>query len=300
MNIQRFHPDQDRNVETIAQILDVRRRLPSEITPLFVFDAGHNSAIIATGLVGSKVDTLTRVRHDRVFRRDVPPPVPGGPRPIGRPRKHGEALRCADLDKLPKPDRKLVTKDARSGATIVVSDWGGVHPQPSSQQPIVSGHLIVVQRISPEQDDGTQHRNMPALRLFWVGDGVPDLDLDWQAYYHRFDIEHTFRFCKHTLGWTVPSLETPEQAERWTDVVTAAYTQLRLGRGLVSDARLPWQRPADPDHLTPGRVRRGFSRVAHQLIVPTTALKLVKPGIGWEVGRKRQRKQKFLVVRKGS
>src|SRR5665811_2257288 len=45
--------------------------------------------------------------------------------------------------------------------------------------------------------------------------------------------EHTFRFVKSTLGWTTPALQTPDQADRWTWLVVAAYTQLRLARGLV-------------------------------------------------------------------
>jgi len=64
---------------------------------------------------------------------------------------------------------------------------------------------------------------------------------------------------KNTLGWTTPSLSTPEQADRWTSLVLAAYTQLRLARGLVDDMCLPWERPRDPVLLTPARARRGCS-----------------------------------------
>ena len=57
-----------------------------------------------------------------------------------------------------------------------------------------------------------------------------DLDLAWRAYIRRFDLEHTVRFCKQTLGWTTPRPRHPEQADRWTWLVLAAYTQLRLAR----------------------------------------------------------------------
>src|SRR5215218_7805311 len=43
-------------------------------------------------------------------------------------------------------------------------------------------------------------------------------------------IEHTIRFWKQTLHWTLPRPRTPEQADRWTWLVLAAYTQLRLAR----------------------------------------------------------------------
>ncbi len=92
--------------------------------------------------------------------------------------------------------------------------------------------------------------------------GQPDLDLCWRAYIRRFDIEHTIRFSKNTLGWTTPSLRHPEQADRWTIVTLAALTQLRLARPVVADRRMPWERPRDQGRLTPTRVRRGFGAYA--------------------------------------
>ena len=40
------------------------------------------------------------------------------------------------------------------------------------------------------------------------------------------------RFLKQTLGWTIPRVRHPEQADRWTWLVLAAFTQLRLARAL--------------------------------------------------------------------
>ena len=74
----------------------------------------------------------------------------------------------------------------------------------------------------------------------------------------RFDLEHAFRFVKQTLGWTTPRVRHPEQADRWTWVMVAAYTQLRLARVCVADQRLPWERPLPAGALTPYRVRRAF------------------------------------------
>ena len=80
----------------------------------------------------------------------------------------------------------------------------------------------------------------------------------WQAFLRRFDIEHTFRMLKQTLGWTSPKLRDPHAADRWTWLVLAAYTQLRLARTAASDLRRPWERPAPPERLSPARVRRAF------------------------------------------
>ena len=49
-----------------------------------------------------------------------------------------------------------------------------------------------------------------------AGPGTPDLEVLWRADMRRFDLEHTIRFGKQTLGWTTPRVRHPEQAERWT------------------------------------------------------------------------------------
>jgi hypothetical protein len=50
------------------------------------------------------------------------------------------------------------------------------------------------------------------------------------GYIRRFDLEHTVRFAKQTLGWTTPRPCHPEQAARWTWLVLTCYAQLRLAR----------------------------------------------------------------------
>ncbi len=93
--------------------------------------------------------------------------------------------------------------------------------------PIVRGSVI---RVEVEHLPKPTARAKKTLWLWWSGSDQPDLDRCWQAYLRRFDIEHTFRFAKNTLGWTTPSLCTPEQADRWTELVVAALSQLRLAR----------------------------------------------------------------------
>jgi hypothetical protein len=111
------------------------------------------------------------------------------------------------------------------------------------------------------------------LWLWWAGPGTCDLDLAWRAYIRRFDLEHTVRFCKQTLGWTTPRPRHPEQADRWTWLVLAGYTQLRLARQVAADVRLPWERPRPRPRLSPYRVRRGFPQLLVRLDSPAAAPK---------------------------
>lgn len=54
----------------------------------------------------------------------------------------------------------------------------------------------------------------------WVSKPVPgsvtEVDHWWSMFMRRFDLEHTFRFVKQTLGWTRARLRDPESADRWT------------------------------------------------------------------------------------
>jgi hypothetical protein len=58
--------------------------------------------------------------------------------------------------------------------------------------------LVEVARLPRES------RKPKKLWLWWHGEGEADLDLLWRAYVRRFDLEHTIRFLKQTLGWTTP------------------------------------------------------------------------------------------------
>jgi hypothetical protein len=92
----------------------------------------------------------------------------------------------------------------------------------------------------------------------------------------------------------------PEQADRWTWLVIAAYTQLRLARQLVDDLRLPWERRSDPKKLTPVRVRRGFRRLRATLGTPAHPPKSTTPGPGRPKGTRRPPRTRYPAVKKAA
>ena len=108
----------------------------------------------------------------------------------------------------------------------------------------------------------------------------------WQTYLRRFDLEHTFRLFKQTLGWTRPKLRQPQAADRWTWIIIVAYTQLRLARPLAADLRRPWEKPLPANRLTPTRVRRGFRNIRRITTHPASAPKPSRPGPGRPPGVK--------------
>ena len=123
--------------------------------------------------------------------------------------------------------------------------------------------------------------------LCWAGLDTPDSDLCWRSHIRGFDLEHTFRFCKQTLGWTTPRVRTPERADRWTWLILAAHTQLRPARPLTADTRLPWERrlPAAAMsgpaviHTATERMRTPTSPTTEMTVSMTDQLLIVSPTV---------------------
>ena len=182
---------------------------------------------------------------------------------IGRPRRHGPKFACKDERTWWAPSAEHAEAHRQYGR-VRVRAWAGVHARCSIARPAATAaHLA-----HPARHAGAGGGRAPAAQTrlpqrLWLwrrGPGEPDLAVVWRAYVHRFDLEHTFRFCKQTLNWTTPRVQHPGQADRWTWLVLLAYTQLRLARRIAADQRLPWEAPQRPRRtaLTPARVRQGF------------------------------------------
>ena len=302
LDVRRIHPSEDTGRVTATQVTALVGRLGADgVVPLFVFDAGYDPIALSVDLADVRAEVLVRIRSDRIFWTD-PAARPAGTR--GRPRRHGERFACADASSWPAPDAALTTSDARYGR-VEVQAWSGLHPRLARRgrwagadaPPIVAGTVI---RVAVEHLPKATARALKTLWLWWSGPGTPDPDVCWRAYIHRFDIEHTLRFVKHTLGWTTPRVRLPEQADRWTWLVVAAYTQLRLARGLVADCRLPWEPPRDPARLTPTRVRRGFRRLVQILGTPARAPKPTKAGPGRPKGSRRGPAPRYPAIMKAA
>jgi hypothetical protein len=305
LDAMRITPKMDATDATVTQVRRLVDLLPADqAVPMFVLDAGYDPIAIGHGLADSRAQVLVRIRNDRVFYTD-PPSRPNRPAGTGgRPPRHGHRFKLSEAKTAPKPGAELRTHDPRYG-TVRVRAWHHLHPRLSGRgrwgndqaPPIVRGTVI---RVDVEHLPKRDTRAKKTLWLWWSGPGEPDLELCFRAYLHRFDLEHTYRFAKNTLGWTAPSPCTPAQADRWTWLIIAAYTQLRLARGLVDDMRLPWERPCHPAKLTPTRVRRGFRRLGATIGTPASPPKSDTPGPGRPKGTRQPPRTRYPVVRKAA
>jgi hypothetical protein len=298
LDAQRLAPGDDAATVTATQLrrivtdlISAGRWQPGDPDVLIVADAGYDGPRLSFLLADLPVAVLVRMRSDRVLRRPTPPHTPGT---LGRPRRHGDEFVFGEPATWGEPDVTTHT-DTRLYGAATVRAWDRLHPRlthrtawlaHTGKLPILEGTLIRLE--VARLPSGA----IPKPVWLWysrINQTVSDVDQLWQAFLRRFDIEHTFRLFKQTLGWTAPKLRTPEAADRWTWLILAAYTQLRLARRLAVDLRRPWEKPAQPDRLTPARVRRGFRHLRQQAGCPARAPKPSQPGPGRQAGGRNQR-----------
>jgi hypothetical protein len=270
-----------------------------------VCDAGYDVTRLAWLLADLPVVLCGRLRSDRVFRFPVPPRPAGAD---GRPPRHGPEFRLADPASWPEPAVATSTDTSRYGRAVATA-WDRLHPRLTrraaweghpGELPILEGTLL---RLAVDRLPGDRHPKPLWLWCSAIGATPADVDRWWQAFLRRFDLEHTFRLCKQTLGWTAPRLRSPAAADRWTWLILAAHTQLRLARNLAVDLRRPWERPTRPDRLTPARVRRGFRNIRPKTVQPASAPKPSRPGPGRPAGspnRRRAIHQPVGKIKEGS
>jgi Transposase DDE domain len=290
LDVRRVAPTDDAHTTAAAQIREVLGRLPPDgPLPLCVFDAGYDPETLARDLGDldrRRVAVLVRLRSGRCFYAD-----PTRQPRTGRPRRHGRKFACDDPARWWAPTAEHREQHAQYGR-VRVRAWAGVHAKTQNHpargsrrtRPILRGALVLV-----EVERLPRQTRLPKqLWLWWRGPAAPDPAVLWRAYVHRFDLEHTYRFCKQTLNWTTPRVRHPEQADRWTWLVLLAYTQLRLARRAIEERRLPWERPQRPDRraLTPARVRQAFPQLLAALDTPADAPKPCGRSPGRPPGRR--------------
>lgn len=135
-------------------------------------------------------------------------------------------------------DRLVAAGHWRSGdpEILVVADAGIAWAGHDGVLPVIEGTVIRLE--AQRLPSGA----IPKPVWLWhsrIGLDDAEVDLAWQAFLRRFDIQHTFRMLKQTLGWTTPKLRAPEAADRWTWLLPTACTQLRLAPDITADLRRP-------------------------------------------------------------
>lgn len=281
----RITPEMDAITTGIAQIKYVRQqRADQDGVDVFVGDGGYGNHHFLGGLADVDCAILVRLRADRVLFGE-----PGAYGGRGRPRKHGERFAFKEPDTW-WPSNVAVTLETEDWGRVRLRRWNNLHAkQDASVVFSVICCEVHLEREKPPKPLWLAYRP-PPIRDF-------DLVTIWRWFPRRWPIEPSIRFRKENLYWDKPRLQQVERCDRWTALVEIAYWQVWLGRALVADHPLPWQKPLA--ELTPGRVLQGFDRLFAQISTPTRDPKTRGKSPGWPPGRRRTRPERYKVVKRG-
>jgi hypothetical protein len=227
---------------------------------------------------------LGRLKSNRCFYQVAPPPT--GKK--GAPRKDGDKLQPNDPATHGKPDGTWSGTDDK-GRPVEVTWWKRLHVKAACWLEVTVLRVVRPHARNCERD--------PHVSWFvWIGEQEVDLAQIALGYVLRFGQEHGYRFDKQALLWEKPRLRTPEQFERWTQIVAIVHNHLVLARHLVEPELRPWE--SKRRQPTPQHVRRGMHKLLARLGTPARAPQPRGKSKGRCIGARARKAERFAVIRK--
>lgn len=268
-----------------AQLCEVLACL-RHLRVLLVLDRAYSNAPWLVSTQHLPLDQLIRARQNQVLYRPARArPARPGP---GRPALDGPRFKGSEESTHGTPDGDWQGLDAR-GQPVQVTAWRNLHLAEARHIP------ITVIRVIRPRARGTK-RDPRVCWFWWLGGALPPLAEIPQLYGRRFGQEHGYRFLKQDLLWAAPRVRSPEQFERWTDLVSLVHNQLFLAQPFVEERRRPWERNGRP--ATPRQVRRAMGQIIAQLGTPARSPQRRGKSPGRASGATVKRAPRQPVIRK--
>ncbi|HVB24528.1 MAG TPA: transposase [Ktedonobacteraceae bacterium] len=265
------------------QLSAVACQVPKETIALL--DRGYDSAWLWCKLSTLPIKgSLIRLKSNRCFYRPAPPPT--GKR--GAPRKRGDKLQPHDPTTHTAPSGQWQGQD-HAGKLVQVVWW--------QQMTLKDADWLPLTVIRVDRPQAAKTKRDPRSSWFvWIGDQQAAIAVVALCYIHRFSHEHDYRFDKQSLLWEDVRVRTPEQFERWSQLVAITHNLLVLSRDLVEPSLRPWEnRHREP---TLQQVRRGMSKLLSELGTPARPPQPRGKSPGRAKGVKIGKAERFPVVRK--
>jgi DDE superfamily endonuclease len=277
---QRVKSDTTAIQVAVEQLRQVATQVPAR--SVVVLDRGYDASWLWCQLSGLGVGVLGRLKQKRRFYR--PAPLPSGKR--GAPYKDGALLQIGNTATYGTPDGQASRKDGK-GRSVEISWWRNVHVKDARWLSLTVIRVVRPQASNTKRDPRTSW-------LVWLGDEQEDVAEIALGYALRFGQEHGYRFDKQGLLWDEPRLRTPEQFERWSQIVAIAHNHLLLARDLVEIQLRPWESKRRP--ITLQQVRSGMNQLLQQLGTPARPSKPRGKSKGRSIGTKVRKATRFPVV----
>lgn len=252
--------------------------------------------------------TIARVRSNRTFYYQYVPAA-GERQSPGHPTWYGEPFSLADPQTWSAPDETLtVWETSRRGQRyrVAIQAWHNLLMRGQREPEPLPMHRYPFTLVRLVRYDVQGHRACQRpLWLLVMGQRRQELTLPHvhEAYAHRFDQEHFFRFGKQKL--LLAAFQTPEVAreETWWQLVHIAYAQLWMARHVVQLLPRPWERnlpTVQQRLLSPTGVQRDFGRIMRQLGTPAQPPKRRGISPGRRPGTRLPKRPRQKVVVKGA
>jgi hypothetical protein len=190
--------------QAVQQLSSVSSHLPSRA--LSLWDSEYGCAPFVNQTAELPVDKLMRLRSNLCLW-GVPDTYEGR----GRPKVHGDKFKFNDPMTWSSPVQQVEMDDPKLGK-VRVQVWHNLHFRLSPAHPM---SILLVERLTL---DGCARVSKP-MWLAFVGLSMPTIAEVWRLYLQRFAIDHWYRFAKNRRPWTVPALSTPDQCDRWSDLM---------------------------------------------------------------------------------
>jgi hypothetical protein len=267
--------------KAVWQLKQVSKHLLGKILVVLDSEYGNGSWVNQTGEIS--ISKLMRIRSNCCLW-SKPTSYSG----IGRPKKHDRKFKVNDQSTWWQADEIVEVEDSKLGK-LKISKWDALHFRTSADHDL---SLIQVLRLDSK---GSVKKRRP-LWLVWVGEQFLELEDVWSQYARRFGVDHWYRFAKQRLNWTLPSLSTAQQSDRWSDLMPLMTWQLWLAKDLVEEHHLPWQ--SSQRHLTPGRVAQSLFSLLVEIGTPTKEPQPRGKSPGWKTGQKRRKRTTYPIAKK--
>jgi DDE superfamily endonuclease len=263
------------------QLKQVSQHIKQKVLVVLDSEYGNGSWVNQTGEI--PVSKLMRIRSNCCLW-SKPKSYSGK----GRPQKHDQKFKVNDPNTWWEASLTVEIDDPKLGL-LRLNQWDNLHFRNSPSHHM---SLIQVERLNPKSSG----KKLRSLWLVWVGEQFLELKDIWSQYARRFGVDHWYRFAKQRLHWTLPSLSTPVQSERWSNLMPLMTWQLWIAKDLVKDNHLPWQSPSQ--NLTPGRVAQSILPLLIEMGTPATSPKPRGKSPGWKTGQKRNKRKTYPIAKK--
>lgn len=207
---------------------------------ILVADSGYGGGDFVRTLHTLGAEGLLRLKTNRVFFRA----------PHTRSmdnRSHPDRFQCKESSTHGPASRSVqIEEEKKPGKPIQIDCWDQLYLKECSD------FCVSVIRVRRPCDNGQSHESW----FVWSSSRPAPLPEICQHYARRFSQEHCHRFLKQDLLWSKPHLRTPEQFERWGQLVLLAFNQLVLLKEHNVRALRPWEQASKP--ITPRQLRRAM------------------------------------------